>query len=72
MKTFGMWFKHESEAKKVVAHDPSGLYPDLLVRVSFARADATAIVDAVKRGKYKIVPSTHPQGGEGFDLVIFY
>ena len=73
--TFRVWYREEAMAKKVVAPDPTGLHPDLRVMLAYLNkptAEHIAILDAVERGKYKIVPSTNPNGDEGFDLVIFY
>lgn len=78
-RAFRVWFKEKALAMKYVANDPTGLYPDLLMLLSFqaiqgngvSDAEHIAIIGAVKKGKYKIVPSVN-NGNNGFDLVIFY
>jgi hypothetical protein len=72
-----VWYKHKAQAEKVVAHDPTGLQADLLVLLAHAenegeitRAENLAVMDAVKRRSYAIVPATH-NGNEGFDLIFF-
>ena len=78
MRQLKVWYKDKDEAKKVVADDPSGLRPRLLMLLSMMEltagltpADSSAISDAVEAGRYKIVPSIN-KGDEGFDLIFYF
>jgi hypothetical protein len=73
-----LWYRNKAHAEKVVAHDPTGLYPELTMTLAHMNnfeglsMDITvAVMDAVKHGRYKIVAGTNPEGAEGFDLLFY-